>query len=407
MKLSYINENPLDALDYCERIVNDGSRSKFTEKYLPQKTGNPFTCERFYISVLKCSSENLLKFGTLPNFCIDSFADNAIYVHPDLVYYYPDYKIVKTKQEVTPTSSSRSVKVLTKPYYIKLCYPDRIGRITRELDDRHIYSSLEVTERFERICQSNNTTDKFAFMPEYGGVLFSDSNTKIGLVIRNQKFVGKNSNSVYSMIPGFSLFSTDRRCTSDEPLLLQLIEKVSGRYNKHEYILNQFCYPLIDVFFNCVIQEGIIPELHSQNVIFGFDKNWDVKSIIIRDLESHDKDVTLMRRLGKTAKLNSYPFKCIDESQYNYAIKHSFMFDHKLGEYFIEEIIKVVANKENEVFINLCREVRKYVLNKFGSFIKDNHFFPDDGKWYKFKDVIIDRTQISRPYVTFDNPLFR
>ncbi len=407
MKLSYINENPLDALDYCERVVNNGSRSQFTEKYLPQKTGNPFTCKRFNISILKCSQNDLSIFGHLPNCFIDSFVDNQIYVHPDLIQYYPSYKIEQTELEVTPTSSSRTVKIINKPYYIKLCYPGRIGRITRELDERHIYSSLEITERFERICQNNSTSEKFAFMPEYGGILFSDSKNKIGLVIRNQKIVGKNANSVCKMIPGFSLFSVDRTCPKDKPLLSQILELADNHYDKNEYLLSQFCYPLIDVFFNCVMQEGIIPELHSQNVIFGFDENWKVKSIIIRDLESHDKDVTLMHKFGKSDNLNSFPFKCIDDSQYNYSIKHSFMFDHKLGEYLIEELIKVLSKKKNDLFMDLCREVRKYVLKNFGFFIKESNFFPTDGKWYKFKDVTIDRTQNSRPYVKFDNPLFR
>ncbi len=407
MKLSNISENYLEALDYCERRVNNGSRSKFTEKYLPRRTGNPFICERFPISVLKSSSENLTSFGSLPDFCKDSFNNNNIYVHPDLIDYYPDYQIETTTEEVVPTSSSRTVKLLFKPYYLKLCYPGRIGRITRELDERHIHSSLEVTELFEAIYQSNNASDKFAFMPEYGGMLFSDANNKIGVVIRQQTIIGKNANSVCSMIPGFSLFSNDRGNQEDETLLAQLLKKVKDRYDQSEYILNQFCYPLIDIFFNCVMIEGIIPELHSQNVLFGFDENWDVKCIIIRDLESHDKDLTLMRSLGKKTKFASAPFKCIDDSQYNYAIKHSFMFDHKLGEYLIQELITVVAKEEKDLFVNLCREVRKYVLNNYGSFIKNKNFFPNNGKWYKFKNVIIERTQSSRPYAKFDNLLFR
>lgn len=407
MKLSYINENAQDALDYCERRVNNGSRSKFSEKYLPRKTGNPFTYDRFYISALRCSSKNLSTYGFLPDFCIDFCSDNKIYVHPDLEYYYPDYQIEETTQEVIPTSSSRTVKLLNKPYYIKLCYPDRIGRITRELDERHIYSSLEVTESFERIYQSEQASDKFAFMPEYGGMLFSDGSDKIGLVIRQQEFLGKNANSASKLIPGFSLFSIDRDFPDDLTLLSQLISNINDLYDQHQYVLNQFCYPLIDIFFNCVMFEGIIPELHSQNVVFGFDENWDVKSIIIRDLESHDKDVTLMRKLGKTCNLNSYPFKCIDDSQYNYTIKHSFMFDHKLGEYLIQELLEEVANGDNVIFKHLCNEIKNYVHHKYGDFINNNNFFPNDGKWYKFKNVIIDRTQSYRPYEKFDSPLFR
>ena len=104
--------------------------------------------------------------------------------------------------------------------------------------------------------------------------------------------------------------------------------------------------------YNCVVLEGIVPEMHSQNVLFGFDNAWNIKSIVLRDLESHDKDITLMRRLGKMDRLRSYPFKCIEDNQYNYAIKHSFMFDHKLGEYFIAELFKVAAKVINWYLMN-------------------------------------------------------
>ena len=49
----------------------------------------------------------------------------------------------------------------------------------------------------------------------------------------------------------------------------------------------------------------------------------------------------------------------------------------------------------------------QYVIEKYGAFIDDMKFFPMDGKWYKFKNVIVDRTQTNRPYDIKDNPLFR
>jgi hypothetical protein len=153
--------------------------------------------------------------------------------------------------------------------------------------------------------------------------------------------------------------------------------------------------------------EGIIPEMHSQNVLFGFDEHWRLQSIILRDMESHDKDITLMQKLGISNNLKSNPFKCIDDSQKNYYIKHSFMFDHKLGEYLIEDILNVVSNGDKKIFSCLCRNIKNYVLNNYGNFINGVSFFPLDGFWYKFLDEIIDRTQIERPYDVRENPLFR
>jgi len=407
MLLPYFKKNPDESLNYCERRVNNGSRSNFTEQFLP-RIGNPFTCEKFRLSALAGTAENFRIYGELPMFCREFFGDGRIYVHPELANYYPTLDIQPIDQEAVPTSSSRTVKLLPYPYYVKLCYPDRIGRVTRELDERHIYSSLDITERFERIASHHDASGKFAFMPERGGILFSTRDgPKIGAVLREQRPVGKDVSSICCMIPGFSLFSADRDSLSDELLLLQLVNEKCGSVDKLEYILAEFCYPLIDVFFNCVTIEGIVPEMHSQNILFGFDDAWNLKAIIIRDLESSDKDVTLMRRLGKTDTIRSYPFKCIDENQYNYAIKHSFMFDHKLGEYFIAELLEVVANGNESVFSGLCSEIKDYVARRYGHFIKDIGFFPPNGKWYKFKNVIVDRTLPERPYDILDNPLFR
>lgn len=406
MLLTNISKNPEDSLNYCERRVNNGSRSQFTEKYLPKNIGNPFNCESFKLSKLNIKKNCIEKIGNLPHFCTTPDIKDNMYIHPDLEYYYDDYSIIPTDLEVIPTSSSRTVKVKNYPYYIKLCYPERIGRVTRELDERHIYSSLEITEKFQRICNNVNTIEKFAFMPEYGGLLFSDAKNKIGYVVRSQKCIGKNSDLVCNMIPGFSLFSKDRDNLKDKVLLLQLISLFDSS-DKYEYVLTEYCYPLIDIFFNCVMQEGIIPELHSQNIIFGFDKSWKLKSIIIRDLESHDKDISIMKQVGINHKLDSYPFKCIEKDQYNYKIKHSFMFDHKLGEYLLEELLLVVSEGNDDVFNGLCYSIKKYVNKTYGSFITNNNFFPEDGKWYKFKNIIVDRKKNSRPYECYDNPLFR
>lgn len=407
MLLERIRDDPGGSLNACERRVNDGSRSSFTEQFLP-RIGNPFTCENFFVSRFDCDPKNVTIFGELPQFCVETCGNESIYVHPDLEDNYPHLHIKQINQEVIPTSSSRTVKLTLRPYYLKLCYPDRIGRVTRELDERHIYSSLEVTERFDRIAKNPDASNIFAFMPERGGMLYTgDDGTKIGLVVRHQTPVGKNANTVRYMIPGFSLFSTDRDCPEDELLLLQLLDENSHISSDMDYLLKQFCYPLIDVFFDCVMLEGIVPEMHSQNVLFGFDDDWNVKSIIIRDLESHDKDITLMHRLGKTEKLDSCPFKCIDVSQPNYAIKHSFMFDHKLGEYLIAELITVASKGNKQLSEQLCSTVKQYVLQKYGAFIKDVDFFPIDGKWYKFENVVVDRTLPDRPYDIKDNPLFR
>lgn len=401
MKLNTALNDPIFALNYAEQKINKGSLSNFTGKFTTSPETNPESSEHFNISAIKleCYPESLIDYGVLPAFCFPP----VMYIHPDLKSFFGDLQIYDTDEYVIPTSSSRTVKLENKPYYLKLCYPGRIGRITRELDQRHILSSVEVNRIFEKIINESDAPAQFAFMPEYGGRLFSSVSYKIGFVIRDYTPVGKNVSKVRVVLPGFSLFSKDNENNEDNYLLHQIL---ITKDKPITYVLEQCCYPLVDIFFYCVMKGGIVPEMHSQNILFGFDENWNIKSIILRDLESHDKDITIMKQLGLNVDMLC-SYKCIEESQYNYRIKHSFMFDHKLGEYLIEEILKIAAIICSVDVKSLRQSIKNYVRSKYGKFIEKEEFFPNDGKWYKFKNVVIDRTKIERPYISIDNPLFR
>ncbi len=143
--------------------------------------------------------------------------------------------------------------------------------------------------------------------------------------------------------------------------------------------------------------------MHSQNILFGFDKDWNIASIILRDLESIDKDITIRAAWGKSVFINSY--KTIKEADYKYLIKHSFMFDHKLGEYLVEELIVCASQVKSVNEIELRKLIKEYTNRKYGE-----HFarlFPSDGKWYKFEEVEINHDLPLRPYVALNNSTFR
>lgn len=64
----------------------------------------------------------------------------------------------------------------------------------------------------------------------------------------------------------------------------------------------------------------------------------------MRDLESIDIDQTLQETIGNCTNFKSYPYKYLNSSQNNYQIKHSFMYDFKIGEYVFEPLIKCVVD---------------------------------------------------------------
>ena len=81
------------------------------------------------------------------------------------------------------------------------------------------------------------------------------------------------------------------------------------------------------------------------------------------------------------------------------------MFDHKLGEYLVEELI-VCASKVKYVDENSLRKsIKEYTCNKYGEYFGE--LFPSDRKWYKFENVEINHDVPFRPYVALDNSTLR
>lgn len=397
MKLEEIIKDPIYALNYMERLVNNGSPSGFTEVNSTSEKTNPFKSEGFYLKMIRNGS--LTIYGELPK---ELRGQEGLMVHPDWENYIEDKKIVRdTTLYVIPTSSFRTVKVLGKDYYIKLSYPGVIGRMRRDLEEKHILSCIQMTQILNSLVLDEKANKLFSFLPEsVGGVTSLGNGSSTGYVVRGSIPIGKNTDNIAYTIPGFSLFGKDRKNPFDMEILNQiLLYKKAG----NEYLLSNIIQPLIDIYFDCLLKEGISPEMHSQNILFGFDKDWNVASIILRDLESIDKDITIRSALGKSSFINSY--KTIKESDYNYRIKHSFMFDHKLGEYLVEELIVCASKVKIVDESKLRKSIKKYTRRKYGE-----HFaklFPSDGKWYKFENIEINHDLPFRPYLALDNSILR
>jgi len=153
-----------------------------------------------------------------------------------------------------------------------------------------------------------------------------------------------------------------------------------------------------------LINSGIQAEWHAQNLLIGFDENFLPIKFITRDLESMDKDISLIEQFKLPFKFESYPYKCIYDSQDNYKIKHSFMFDFKLGEYIIQPLLNFL---ESVYFVSsqtLVSSIKSCSAKQIEKLPDD--YFPKN-EWYVFENVMIDRTTDKRPYLKFANPKFR
>lgn len=394
MKIEDIKKNPKKSLNYAERVVNNGSPSGFTEKNNTSPETNPFYTAEFNLARM-INPDKLILFGNVPSF-IDR---NSLLIHPDWKKNICNVDIVDTPIKVIPTASARTVRFSNYDYYVKLSYPGILGRLNRELNERQINTVIEISSILKEMIKNRTISPYFAFLPEESGILFKKNNFKTGCLFRDCKPFGVNVDKIEYILPAFSIFSKDRENPNDLPLLLQITKDK----DKEDYLLNQIIFPLMDIYFSCALNEGLILELHSQNVLFGFNKENDIVSIIIRDLESIDKDITIRKKLHKSDFIND--FKTISQTDYNYKIKHSFMYDFKLGEYLVEEILNCLNSynliNKNEVIY----KIKNYYLKKYFSLTND--FFPNDGKWYKFDKVEINRKTKERPYLKCDNPILR
>ena len=138
------------------------------------------------------------------------------------------------------------------------------------------------------------------------------------------------------MIPMFSLFSRDRLSIHHPPILKQILDERTDPIN---YVHEVLIAPLIRCYFDLIGKLGILPEWNAQNVLVAFNSDFSDASFVMRDLESCDRDLTLMSMLHLPSDFECHPYKCIDKTQPYYVIKHSFMFDFKLGEYILEPLL--------------------------------------------------------------------
>lgn len=401
MQLVQIQNNPFESFDYMERLVNDGSPSGFTQIHNTSKQTNPIFSKEFCVKKLYPNRGQIIKCGEFRGVREEDSDESFIYIHPDWELYLRDeiYSIGDVIDGITviPTSSSRTVRIKGTHRFLKLHYPGMLGRIQRDLGVLHLSYAVEITKVLNKAKSNNCLPETFDYMPEYYGRVLKDNNREIGFVCRELPLY--EGTKYY--IPAFSLFSTDFGKPSDGKLLIQLMSKHDD--DALSFFLNDICYPLLDVFFYCTFNLGLIPEMHSQNIVYVFDEAWNTKKVLLRDFESIDVDYSIRNGLGFKDTLLCPTNKAIHDKDENYLKRHSFMFDHKLCEYLIEPLVKCAMDviKDKDI---VC-QIKEYCVDKYGG--KYRFFFPEDGCWYKYPNKEIDRSSSFRPYISMGIAKYR
>jgi len=413
MLLKDVRLHPRTIMRYAERFINDGSPSGFSELNSTSPATSPFGFKP-YFTLLSARSTNVRTFGSLTDapFVMDRLPSDSIYVHPDMEKVLRDQgtdcDLRRTNMLVAPTASGRTVQILSgnSNDYLKLHYARVLGRMTRELSFAKAISGPETSRLIEAAVQKKELPAALHLLPEpFARVVSFETPTgdkEWGMVYRRSDPIGPEAEKIRILLPCFSLFSADRFAVHHPTLLSQVLSEVGG--DADEYFVETIVTPVIDAYFMLLRILGLQAEWNAQNLLFGFSADFRCAFVVMRDLESVDKDISLMERVGVSTDFDSAPYKCIDASQYNYQIKHSFMFDFKLGECVLRPLFGAASCQLKMGFDTFASVVRTRVVKHLG-YLPPN-FFPD-GRWYSFDKVLVDQRSDARPYLEHRSPVFR
>jgi hypothetical protein len=400
---------------YAERYINDGSPSGFSERNSTSAETSPFGLKPpFKLSIL--TAEKTRDFGCVARASVlnTQLPHDAIFVHPDMhdqfMHDSSGVGATLTRSEVlvAPTASGRTVQfVSAEPHdYVKLHYAGVLGRMRRELPFAKAIAGPETSAIIENAIAKKLLPPLLHVLPEpyarIAAVPNGDALNEWGMVYRSATPIGANTSQIAVLLPCFALFSVDRLAPHHPSILAQILQKHSRVATG--YFMESLILPMVDMYFMLLRTLGLQAEWNAQNLLFGFSRDFEVVAIVMRDLESVDKDISLMRHLGLAARFESAPYKCIHSTQYNYQIKHSFMYDFKLGESVLRPLFAAAANCIDINFARFASIVGSHVSEHTRHLPDD--FFPK-AKWYSFERVLVDQSRDWRPYVEHGAPAFR
>lgn len=393
MKLKKLINSPDEGLNYIERYVNDGSPTGFTWKNTTSEKTRPRSLIDAFSLYKMPVQQKYIEFG-LPNQIIKG---DYIYLHPDMYKVYSDKNIIVAKEfKVIPTASARTVRLFNGNQYwgyLKLHYNGIIDRVIRTINEDYCSQSIIVSNMLEEIIRNDENED-WGFYREPYAMLAEVNNKdrdKIGMVYRENKPIVQKDIDI--IVPFFGLWSKDFLYPNDDVLLVQILNECCG--SQVDWVVEKIVEPLIRNYFSLLINYGFQPECHGQNLLIGLTKDLTQTVIIFRDLESLDIDITWRETRGFKDNFPFYPHKCLERHQYNYQMKHSFMYDYKIGEYIlspIEHFLKINYGFPVKKFRDIVKDIANSYILKL-----PYDFFPHN-MWYGYQNVLIDQSQAERPY---------
>ena len=391
-----------------ERYWNDGSPSGFTQKNTTTESYSPFSeYPEFKVCGFSIKDKNIkcMDYGERPDWIIN----DEIIIHPDYENCFRVYKKSSERMAV-PTASSRTVYSLNDNCYLKLQYNRRIGRLERIFTPEKISNAIKISSILKEKFDMGVMSKDIFFMPEkFGRIIdFGDDFDKHletrywGIIIRDISPYPFLDNCEKRLIPAFSLFANNYKENSIKSIIELLYDfRMQKDMDPKDFFMEKIIKPTIKLYFEILLNTGFHIEAHAQNILYLLvveSNTIDIKGAVIRDFESFDKDLNIMKRLGIDRSFDTITEKVNDSSNLQrYMMRNSFLFDFKFGEYFLEPFLNYCTKKFPQVDVNMMVKEIKMFNASYIAKLPEN-FFPAD-KWFSYDKVEFDRSTDERPWI--------
>lgn len=404
MKAEMILKDKYKSYIYMERYVNNGSPSGYTFINNTSNETNPFgMCPHF--KLLKLADADCSHFSINKN---EMIFNDFNFIHPDcaLSTMFNKYSMHPSDFNVIPTASSRTVFVLDdkEKSFLKLSYSSRLGRSSRQINLKGAKTSINNSDYITEKILNDELPNFFSILQEKSAKIsiidFEGSQYEWGTIYRSVNPFPLSSSKTY-MVPAFSLFSKDL-FHEDEFLINQFI--INSGIKPKNY-LEKIIYIILVSYWQLLLNCGLVPEMHSQNCLFEIDENFEIKRIVLRDMEDIDRDLNVIRKLGINVSgllMGCYKEYDLNSGDYNY--RTSYMYDFKLGEYLLNPIIETVCGRFN-LLPNYFYDFSKKISSKFIKQLPQN-YFTDKNIWFS-RDVDDAGLSRTKKYVSNSKPKFR
>ena len=290
-----------------EQRLNDRTIGEEDYQIQPNSLAPEFWPERrpvFWLAEFEAPKEQFRLWqnpiGSLPGYLSDALSDSYSYlVHPFTVEYFRNRRLSGARWKdprflATPMASHRSLLVWEPgahrpPFAVKVSLNRWIGGLNRNVRVKEIRRSVGVSSLLAGIPRTALARQGILLLDDQIGLL--PRRTNAGLLVRD---IPESLGAGEEIVPVFSLLASRR---GGPPRIVDLI--ASTRLEPTAWVDEFILRPLIYQAYFLGLTEGLIGEMHEQNILMELRDGLPTKRFWHRDLGGFLRDRDLRRLADK------------------------------------------------------------------------------------------------------------